>query len=63
MTKSQLNAVERDTVAIYVDPERTIYLSNEWTGSGIAYLSVLVHEMVHHLQNLARNEIRMSAGA
>ena len=50
---SQLASVTRDTVAIYVDSERTIYLSNEWTGGKIAYLSVLVHELVHHAQNLA----------
>jgi hypothetical protein len=43
----------RDTVAIYVDSERTIYLSNEWVGSEIAYLSILVHELVHHMQNMA----------
>jgi hypothetical protein len=53
MTSNQVNAAERDTVAIYVDTERTIILSSEWTGSRVAYLSVLVHEMVHHLQNLA----------
>lgn len=43
----------RDTVAIYSDSERTIYLSSEWTGDKPADLSVLVHEMVHHAQNLA----------
>ena len=42
-----------DTVAIYVDAERAIYLSTAWTGNSPADLSVLVHEMVHHLQNLA----------
>jgi len=35
------------------DSTRTIYLPDEWTGSTPAELSVLVHEMVHHLQNLA----------
>jgi hypothetical protein len=40
----------RSTVAVYVD--NTIYLSKEWTGRTPADLSVLVHEMVHHIQNV-----------
>ena len=44
---------DRDTVAVYSDSTRTIYLAEEWTGGTPAELSVLVHEMVHHLQNLA----------
>jgi hypothetical protein len=40
-------------VAIYDDLDRTIYLPEGWTGSTPTELSVLVHEMVHHLQNLA----------
>jgi hypothetical protein len=44
---------ERDVVAVYSDAARTIYLADDWTGSTPAELSVLVHEMVHHLQNLA----------
>ena len=44
---------EGDTVAVYSDSTRTIYLTENWTGSTPAELSVLVHEMVHHLQNLA----------
>jgi hypothetical protein len=36
-----------------MDAERTIYLSTAWTGDSPADLSVLVHEMVHHQQNLA----------
>lgn len=42
----------RDTVAIYDDSSRTIYLPLTWTGGTAADLSVLVHEMVHHLQNI-----------
>jgi len=42
-----------DTVAIYIDSTQTIYLAQGWTGSTAADLSILVHEMVHHLQNLA----------
>ncbi len=44
---------DRDTVAVYSDATRTIYLAADWTGGTPAELSVLVHEMVHHLQNLA----------
>ena len=46
-------AFERTTVAIYVDAEKTIYLADEWSGQRPAELSVLVHEMVHHMQSLA----------
>lgn len=42
-----------EIVAIYDDRARTIYLSKDWSGKTSAEISVLVHEMVHHLQNLA----------
>jgi hypothetical protein len=38
--------------AIYDDKSRTIYLPEGWTGTTPAEVSVLVHEMVHHLQNV-----------
>ena len=44
------------TVAIYDRNEATIYLPLEWTGRTPAELSVLVHEMVHHLQNVAQTK-------
>jgi hypothetical protein len=40
----------REVVAIYDDATRTIFLPDGWTGGSAAELSVLVHEMVHHLQ-------------
>lgn len=44
----------RQTVsAIYDDTSQTIYLSESWSAESSADLSVLVHEMVHHLQNLS----------
>jgi hypothetical protein len=43
----------RDTVALYEDQSRTIFLREDWTGSSPAEISVLVHELVHHVQNLA----------
>jgi len=42
-----------ETLALYGDEELTIYLPTEWTGNTPAELSVLVHEMVHHIQNVA----------
>jgi hypothetical protein len=41
-----------ETVAVYQDPTRTIYLPEGWTGNTAAELSVLVHEVVHHFQNV-----------
>lgn len=42
----------RATVSIYDDKARTIYLPAGWNGSTPGELSVLVHEMVHHMQNV-----------
>lgn len=42
-----------EVLALYDDPGRTIYLSESWTGRTPAELSVLVHEMVHHMQSAA----------
>ena len=43
---------QHDTVAIYHDTTQTIYLADDWTGGSPAELSILVHEMVHHVQNM-----------
>jgi len=40
-----------DVEALYDDSNRTIYLAEGWTGGTPTEVSVLVHEMVHHLQN------------
>jgi hypothetical protein len=45
-------AHRREVVALYGATTRTIFLSDLWTGTTPADQSVLVHEMVHHLQNL-----------
>lgn len=42
-----------DVLAIYDDATRTIYLPRNWTGATPADSALLVHEMVHHLQNVA----------
>lgn len=39
-----------EVVAAYDEASRTIYLTEGWTGRSPGQLSVLVHEMVHHLQ-------------
>jgi len=43
-------------LAAYDDELKTIYLSNKWTGSTPTELSSLVHEMVHHLQGMAKTK-------
>jgi hypothetical protein len=47
------NTAGRMTVALYSDAERTIYLPDDWDGTSPAAMSVLVHELVHHMQNVA----------
>jgi hypothetical protein len=42
-----------DLTALYHDAERTIRLPQGWTGATPAEVSILVHEMVHHVQNVA----------
>jgi hypothetical protein len=44
----------REVIAVYRDDQRTIYLNERWTGATPGEVSVLVHEMVHHIQNVAR---------
>lgn len=51
--QSPAEAQGGDLVAIYDDAQKTIYLPQSWTGGTPAETSVLVHELVHHLQNLA----------
>jgi high-affinity K+ transport system ATPase subunit B len=43
-----------ELVALYDDKTSTILLSDRWTGNTPAELSVLVHELVHHAQNIAK---------
>ncbi|MBI4273252.1 MAG: hypothetical protein HY659_00940, partial [Rhizobiales bacterium] len=47
-----LPEVGHDVFAIYDDLSRTIYLPENWAGKTPAEVSVLVHELVHHLQNV-----------
>ena len=48
------SSAQHDTIAIYYDATRTIYLPGGWAGDTPAELSVLVHEVVHHFQNVLR---------
>ena len=45
---------QREVVAAYDPLNQTILLPERWTGGTPAELSILVHEMVHHMQNVAR---------
>ena len=52
--RQALNVDHARTVqSLYSVQKKTIYLRPEWTGKTPADLSELVHEMVHHLQNLS----------
>jgi hypothetical protein len=44
----------RQLIAFYNTQKQIIYISDTWTGRTPADLSVVVHEMVHHLQRAAR---------
>lgn len=47
-------AQSHDIVALYEGSVKTIFLVDDWAGATPADISVLVHEMVHHLQNVGR---------
>jgi hypothetical protein len=49
---NRASSAQHDTIAIYDDATRTIYLPEGWTGGTPAELSLLVHELVHHFQNV-----------
>ncbi len=43
----------RPIVAVYDNRNKIIFIQNNWTGRTPADLSIIVHEMVHHLQHAA----------
>jgi hypothetical protein len=47
-----LTASPREVLAVYNDTTKTIFLAQGWSAATPAEVSILVHEMVHHLQNL-----------
>ena len=53
-THNSLPTSQRESVvSVYEDTAKTIVLPIGWQGRTPAELSVLVHELVHHIQNLA----------
>ncbi len=46
-------AHDADVLAVYDDDTHTIYLPESWNGEQSAGGSILVHEMVHHIQNIS----------
>ena len=53
-TDASASEVSSDIVSLYNNASKTIYLRSGWTGKTPAELSILVHEMVHHLQNIGQ---------
>lgn len=51
----------RPVMGLYVDSTATVHLPRTWDSRRIADVSVLVHELVHHLQNTA--ELTHECGA
>jgi hypothetical protein len=45
--------VDEGMVSVYDDRTRTIYLATGWNGDSPRETSILVHELVHHLQNMS----------
>ena len=54
LSNDQQRTAGSDTVAVYDSASRTIYLPEGWRGATPAEMSVLVHEVVHHLQHAAK---------
>lgn len=48
-------------ISIYDSRERIIYLRDSWSGATAADLSVLVHELVHHFQEVHRTKFECDA--
>ena len=44
---------QRPVLALYDNTSKTIFLPDDWIGTSPVDQSVLVHDMVHHIQNLA----------
>lgn len=57
----QAQVAPGQVVALYDEAGGTIYLSEGWTGRSPAELSVLVHELVHHLQSSANQRFACPA--
>jgi hypothetical protein len=65
-TEMTLRELKRETSqievqAFYDDSEQTIFVGREWKPASPKQLSILVHEMVHHLQNLDKRRFACPA--
>lgn len=54
MAPDEKGATGETTVAFYDLDKRTIFLAEGWMGITPADQSILVHEMVHHIQNVGQ---------
>jgi hypothetical protein len=52
--RTDASEISSDILSLYNNESKTIYLIDGWTGKTPAELSILVHEMVHHLQNVGQ---------
>lgn len=50
-----------DILSIYDSRDKIIYLSDSWSGATAADLSVLVHELVHHFQEVHQTKFECDA--
>jgi len=55
LNRHDQSGAESNTVAVYDPTSATIYLREGWRGATPAEMSVLVHEVVHHLQHIANH--------
>ncbi len=46
-------ASQHGVLSMYDDAKHTIYVQDDWSSHTPEGLSILIHEMVHHLQNIA----------
>jgi len=51
--RSRNSHSKRQAMGAYDDTANTIYLPEGWTGKTTTEMSVLIHQMVYHVQNLA----------
>lgn len=53
--------IQPDIKSIYNSAEKAIYLPSSWNGATAADLSVLVHELVHHFQEVHQTKFECDA--
>jgi len=51
-----------DILAFYDRGTKTIYLCDHWTGDTPVEMSILVHELVHHMQSMAEIQGHIGGG-